>query len=137
MLFELFKKGPASPEAEEAWQYTYQALSDVQSLCRARSAALYVVYIPIKKQINHWESVTKFYRVDPEQYDRFLIDKKLKMFCDNHQIRFLDLAEELDKMPGKELFYYSFDKHLTAVGNQEVYAIIYPYLEDFLNLAHR
>jgi len=33
-------------------------------------------------------------------------------------------------MPDKESFYYSFDKHLTVTGNQAVYTIAYPYLED-------
>ncbi len=130
--FELFKKGPASPEAEEAWQYTYQALSNIQSLCQAKSASLHVIYLPLKGQIIHWENVIRFYKADPQQYDRFQIDEKLKNFCDDRHIDFFDLAHEFDKMPLKESFYYNFDKHLTVAGNQEVYTIIYPYLEDHL-----
>ncbi len=130
MSFELFQKNHTSPTLEQAWQYTYSALSDIKLLCQARSSTLYVVYIPLKKQINRWESVIRFYKVNPEEYDRFQLDNKLEAFCRNQRIKFLDLAKVWDVNPAKETFYYNFDKHLTPAGNQAVYDAVSPFLKD-------
>ena len=102
-------------------------------VCDAKSAKLWVVYLPKREQINHWDNVVKFYKANPDRYDRFIVNKTLQAFCDEQRFNYFDTSFELDALPDKESYYYKFDSHLTRTGNRAFFEVFYkkllPYLQ--------
>lgn len=128
----LRKDGSISREAELGWEYTHNALLKMQSICQDRSTAFYVVYLPSSQQLGHWSGVLRFENADPEKYDRFMLDKRLKLFCDSNRIEFVDLAPELDSLRNKNSLYYYIDLHFNEAGHLAVYQRMLPYFDRWL-----
>ncbi len=125
MEFDLFEKESKSLAVKLAWENTRKSLLEMSALCQARSARFWVVYLPKREQLNHWENVVKFYKADAGRYDRFMVNKTLQFFCDKQHIPYFDTSFELDSRPDKETYYYKFDSHLTRNGNQAFFDVFY------------
>ena len=133
MEFDLFEKQSSSKAVKLAWDNTEASLLKMRSLCESRSAEFYVVYLPKREQINHWENVIKFYKANADNYDRFITNHRLQTFCNDKHIYYFDVVESTDARPDKEEFYYKFDSHLTPKGNQAFFDIFYKKIAPYLD----
>ena len=129
---DLFEKGTPSVAVQSAWAATRDLLLHMQTLCQERSVDFLIVYAPKREQIIGWEDVLRFYKADPDRYDRLLTNGILKVFCEEHHIGFVDITEELAGQPDKASLYYRFDTHLTKKGNQVYWNLLSPKLKPFL-----
>jgi hypothetical protein len=132
----LFEKESRLPAVARAWEVTERLLAETKAVCDRHGAPLLVVYVPKREQLTRWENLLKFYGVDPAQYDRFLVNRKLEPLCRRLGVPYIDVTPELDARPEKkDSWYYRFDTHFTEKGNRVFADALFPRLEAALSEA--
>ncbi len=112
-----------SSQKEQFWKATEAALERVRQEVQGHGARLVVVNIPDRCYIDevYWAGWLFKYRLKAGDFDLLEPSVRLKDFCREKQVDFLDLNEAFKKesLQGNNM-YWKFDLHLSTLGNEVV-----------------
>jgi hypothetical protein len=118
---------PTNPEVMRGWELTEAALRKAQALATKYGATLVVVFIPNREHV-YWPFLEQvMVDVDVQQLDD--AETRLRLFCDAHDIHYLNL------LPGfrargleGEMLYFPADGHWNEAGHDLAAHLIYEML---------
>ena len=124
------------PPAEDMYRSTFQVLKMMNQLCRSRGVPFALVYFPqiIQTQPQDWKTVCEWWNLSPEDFDLMRPNKRLKKFCRQEGIPYVDLTSHFRKAASKNNLYLRNDGHFNENGHKEAALGVAQFLRDKLNI---
>jgi hypothetical protein len=112
---------PAPPPIEETYHRLFRILSAMQIVCNQHQIILAVAVFPQRFQVQppDWESAVEKYRLNKSGFDLMGPNKRIRQFCLEHKIFFIDPTQEMAKhfeLTGKRMYLPFGDMHWNKEG---------------------
>lgn len=121
----------SSPAIEQGWAATAEILTEMKQAVADIGARLVLIEIPLPYLLDDdlWRRMCERHHLDPEEYDRTTVTRRLTGIAEQLELPLLDLEDAFRVAPDLGALYFPVNKHLTPQGHQVAARAIADFLD--------
>lgn len=112
----LYRRGDAM--TAPLYENLFRILASLKESAARRGAVFVLTYFPRREEVQpqDWANLRAFWNLDADDFDLDLERNRLKAFCEEHDIPFVDTTPALRAAAGEASLYLADDAHFNASG---------------------